>query len=124
MDKAPLKLQLPSDIAAAFCASLLENGIKYSVRDKKDSGPELVVNSQHEAAKEIIIEIINSGPFWASLSAGVIAYIKRHKGKKLTIERDGTKFTAENMSHHDMNNALENAKNIIFREEDKDKDVG
>ncbi|MKL98917.1 hypothetical protein D6S11_03065 [Salmonella enterica subsp. enterica] len=119
MDKPPLKLFLPSDISDDFCAILGEYGIKHSTEKEVSNGPSLVVNSASDTVKEIVIEIVNSTPFWTAFSACFIAYLNRNKGKKLTAEKDGVKFSLENMNHHEMTKALEDAKRIMVSNNEK-----
>ncbi|EAA1884676.1 hypothetical protein E1K98_10890 [Salmonella enterica subsp. enterica serovar Fluntern] len=115
-----LKLSLPSDISDTFCTILDEYAIQHSSVEEKSNGPKLAVNSASGAAKDIIIEIVNSAPFWAAFSACFIAYLNRNRGKKASIEKDGKKISLENITHHEMAKFLEDAKTVVFRE-DNDK---
>lgn len=70
-----LRLSLPSDMSDAFCTILDEYAIQHSLAEEKNNGPKLAVNSAQDSMKEIVIELINSGPFWAAFSACFIAYL-------------------------------------------------
>jgi hypothetical protein len=121
MERAPLKVSLPSDIAAAFCATLLENNISYSSTTtstfrQDDSG--LVVNSANDL-KEIAIALIDSKPFWSTVAAGIWAFSRRHKHKSLYVEKDGFKFKASGMSKEDLTEAIKDAQRLSITETDE-----
>ncbi|EGT6419441.1 hypothetical protein JEC16_004377 [Salmonella enterica subsp. enterica serovar Agona] len=113
-----LRLSLPSDMSDAFCTILDEYAIQHSLAEEKNNGPKLAVNSAQDSMKEIVIELINSGPFWAAFSACFIAYLNRNRGKKATIEKDGKKISLDNITHHELTEILEDAKTIVFSESD------
>lgn len=116
MRNADLKLSLPSDISDAFCAILDEYDIKHSVKKKVSNGPSLAVNSAQEAAKEIVIELINSGAFWTAFSACFIAYINRNSNKKVTLKNGNKEISLENANHREVAEFIENASEVILKD--------
>lgn len=123
MDKAPLKLQFPSDISAAFCATLKENDIKYTPKLERryefrtgDMG--FIVNSTD--LKEIAIALIESKAFWGCLGSAIWAFTKRNSRKTIFVEKDGYKFKATGMSQDELAKSLENAKSLIVTAKNND----
>lgn len=121
MDRPPLKVSFPSEISAAFCATLVENDISYSTEDEgfkiSYGGLDFVVNSAEEL-KEIAIAIIESKPFWGTVATAIWAFARRHKNKAIYVEKDGYKFKASGMSQEELSRILKDATNLIITERD------
>ncbi|EMH6517112.1 hypothetical protein [Klebsiella grimontii] len=117
MRNADLKLSLPSEISDAFCAILDEYDIKHSVEKKVSKGPSFAVNSAQETAKEIVIELINSGAFWTAFSACFIAYINRNGKRKVTLKNGNKEISLENASHREVTEFIENANEVVFKDD-------
>ncbi|KMK11029.1 hypothetical protein ABW06_23360 [Pluralibacter gergoviae] len=111
-----LKLTLPSEISDTFCKILDEYRINHTSEKKVESGPTFAVNSAQDSVKEIVIELINSGPFWAAFSACFIAYINRSGKKKATIKKDGKIISLENITHDELTRVLEDAKTVELKD--------
>ncbi|WNN45462.1 hypothetical protein [Winslowiella toletana] len=125
MNKAPLKVSLPSEIAVAFCATLKENDIKY-VPDlkgsiEKRSGYDFVVNSAEEV-KQILILVLKSEYFWTTVAGAILAFTRRHKHKSIIVEKDGFKFKATGMSQAELSKSLEGATKLILTTKENEAD--
>ncbi|WP_157665952.1 hypothetical protein [Tatumella citrea] len=122
MNNPPLKVFLPSDIAAAFCATLRENDITFrpsftgANAHEVRSGPGFIVNSAD--LKEIIISLAESKPFWTFVGSAVWAFTKRHSHKSVYIETDKIKFKASGMSSDEISRFMQDAKSLTVTETD------
>lgn len=119
MNNPPLKVFLPSEITAAFCAALLENGISPSpVESVKDpSGRQFTVNSGSDL-KEITIALIESKPFWGCVGYAIWAFTQRHSHRKVTIITPEKKIIVSGLSDSAITKAIEGATSIEVIESD------
>lgn len=76
-----------------------------------------VVNSADDL-KEIAIAIIESKAFWGCMASAIIAFSQRHRGKSVSIEKDGYKFKASGMSQEELSKTLEGATKVIVSKQD------
>lgn len=119
MNNPPLKVFLPSEITAAFCATLLENGIIPSpVESVKDpSERKFAVNSGTDF-KEIAIALIDSKPFWGCVGYAIWAFSQRHSHKKVVAEVGNKKIVVSGMNSEDISKVIEGVTTIEITEHD------
>ncbi len=107
-----LPVHLFKDGFGPFLALLNEKQVPYTMREQRAGVP---------MASSGVIEILQSAAMWGGLASVIIAYLKVSHGRKVIITtKDDKVIQAEGLTHKELEQMLQYAKNLTAIETKSD----
>lgn len=108
-----LPVHVFKDSLGPFLALLNENQVRYRMREQRTGVP--------MASSSGIIEVLQSAAMWGGLASVIVAYLKvSHSRKVIITTKDNKVIHAEGLTHKELEQILEDAKNVTAIETKSD----